>query len=528
MGLAGCDREGGNDKVADKVVKAEGVMCSNGNMIGRIDDGVSSYKGVPFAKPPVDELRWKAPEAPDESDEDVDASEFGDTALQTEWFSEGASSLEKSEDCLTLNIWTTSPNTDEKKPVMVFFHGGAYGWGGSGDPLYDGHNFVKEHDDVIMVSANYRLGILGFIDFANVEGGENFPDAANLGILDHIQALEWVNQNIEYFGGDPNNVTIFGESAGASSTSLLMIMDETKDLFQRSISESGACVITESKEDSVAKLDLILEIAGAENMDDLMAMSTEDLVKLNETVIDDEGTTVNDMYWMPERDGKLFPEDIIEFYEKFSQSPAKDRDYMAGTNENEWNYWIAEMAMGDDDENFEVFTAWMDERMENDKNMMTEEEQKYIDDFMALQEDKDHPFDITEFYNDIVFRTPAIVQSANHSDGGGNTYMYYWKYPSDIDKFGACHAVELSYIFNNLKQTDFTGTPANPKVAKKAQEAWVNFAKTGNPSIEGVEWPKYDTKNRSTMTINEEWVVENDPLSEQRKLTEKLMKYAIK
>ena len=127
---------------------------------------------------------------------------------------------------------------------MVFFHGGAYGWGGSGDPLYDGQSFVKAHDDVILVTANYRIGIMGFIDFSSVEGGSDYGDAPSLGLLDHVQALKWVKENIAQFGGDPENVTIFGESAGGGTTSLMLAMDEAKGLFKRCISESGSAALT--------------------------------------------------------------------------------------------------------------------------------------------------------------------------------------------------------------------------------------------------------------------------------------------
>ena len=146
-------------------------------MLGRSEGGVTSFKGVPYAKPPVGELRWKAPQAPDSSDKEIECYKFGYTALQPEWPTEPASYYPKNEDCLTLNVWESEGTADSgnSKPVMVFFHGGAYGWGGTTDPMYDGQNFAKAHDDVILITCNYRLGLMSFADFSKIEGGSGLP-----------------------------------------------------------------------------------------------------------------------------------------------------------------------------------------------------------------------------------------------------------------------------------------------------------------------------------------------------------------
>ncbi len=521
--VAGC--EPGQEEAS--IGMADAVKCTNGNMIGTVTNGISSYKGMPYAKAPVGDLRWKAPVSPDSSDEDFDASDYGFAAIQTEWFSEEASYREQSEDCLTLNVWTNSPNQDSKKPVMVFFHGGAYAWGGSGDPLYDGQNFIEAHDDLVFVTANYRLGIMGFIDFSSVPGGEEFADAPNLGLLDHIKALEWINENIAAFGGDPDNITIFGESAGGGTTSLLMVIDEARGLFKRCISESGSVALADSKEDCQFQTEIIMELTGAESMSDLLSMTEEELKELNATEIDDDGNTVNDLFNMPQRDGKLLPDTVEGLYEAFKNRDS-DVDYMTGSNKNEWNYWIGEMATGDPELDYEIFMEWMDERFTEDVSNMEEKDKVIVENFMAFQAEKDYPWDIVEFYNEIAFRVPACIEAANYADAGAVVYMYYWKYPSSINRYGACHAVELSYVFNNLDNTIFTGPGPNEELAAKVQEAWVNFAKTGNPSIAGREWPRYDSNTRATMVIDSEWYVENNPLREERELIEKLIKYDIK
>lgn len=224
--------------------------CENGVMLGQSVDGVASFKGIPFAEPPVGDFRWKAPQAPDPNDKELECYNFGYIALQFEWPTEPASYYPKSEDCLTLNIWKSeeTANSKEPTPVMVFFHGGAYGWSGTTDPTYNGQNFVKTHDDVILVTCNYRLDLMAWADFSKIEGGEEYTDI-NLGLRDHIAALQWIQKNIAAFGGDPNNVTIFGESAGAWSTTVLTISPKAHGLFKRAIAQSGE-VAAKSREEA--------------------------------------------------------------------------------------------------------------------------------------------------------------------------------------------------------------------------------------------------------------------------------------
>lgn len=240
--LAACSgpSSSGGPEESAKAADPVKVACENGVMLGQSVDGVTSFKGVPYAKPPVGELRWKAPQAPDPSDDEIECYNFGYTALQYEWPSEPASYYPKNEDCLTLNIWESDGTIDSKepKPVLVFFHGGAYCWGGTTDPMYDGQNFAKAHDDVILVTCNYRLGLMAWADFSKIEGGEEYTDV-NLGLRDHIAALQWIQENIAAFGGDPNNVTIFGESAGGWSTTALTISPKARGLFNRAIAQSG-------------------------------------------------------------------------------------------------------------------------------------------------------------------------------------------------------------------------------------------------------------------------------------------------
>ena len=518
------------------------VACQNGNFVGAVDEDtdVLAFKGIPYAKPPTGDLRWKAPQAPDDSDETFDAKEFGKTATQYYWHSEpaGANEAGVGEDCLTLNVWTADLETTDK-PVMVYIHGGGFGWGGTADPLYNGATIVEQHEDVIVVSMNYRLGMFGGIDFSNVEGGEDFPDSKNLSMLDLMQGLTWVQENIEAFGGDPENVTIFGESAGGAYASLLTASPEAQGLFNRAIAESGALNLTDDQAgfDDAALAETLMDMTGAENMDDLMAISEEELVRIyTEEPVDDEGNTLNDLCHKPFRGDDIVPADP---YQSLRDGVGADIDLLIGTNADEWRYWINEMG---DVEMSEMDEAGIEENMEYYEGFIKEtkydaayaaaadspEDTANLDAFFELEQikDLDEIWQNTELANETAFRMPAIETAAAHVEGGGDTYMYYFDIPSDnFDFMGACHASEVAYVFHNEEETGFSGT-VDVDIADQLCEAWVNFAKTGDPSVGDFEWTKYDTTDRNTLVITKDGLeMVSDPLGDQRELLLPFVKY---
>lgn len=489
------------------------VKCTNGVMQGVVVDGVQSFKGVPFAQSPVGDLRWKAPVAPEPSDEVIDCSEYGDTAIQYEWFSESASFTEKSEDCLTLNIWAAE-GSEEPKAVMVWIHGGAHGWGGTNDALYDGQNFVKAHPEIIYVSVNYRLGVMGWPEFSQIEGGEEYTDV-NLGIRDNIMALEWIQENIAAFGGDPDNVTIFGESAGGSNVSALMISPAAEGLFDKAIAQSG--VVNQgmgTREDAQEYGNYIAEEVGAKTMDDLLAITSDEWIEY------DTELWLADYNCGPVIDGEIIPEDV---YGAVKEAGSSGIPLMLGCTTDEYNYWIAEW------EGYEYFEEALTDHMDETYDSMPAEGDALVDEFIKMQMDQglDQTLANSRYVTE-GWRYSHIKYAEEFTAGGGEAYMYLWNVPSNSDTYlkSACHAVDLAYVLNNLEETIFCGDDPDPVTAERTQEAWVNFAKTGNPSIEAVEWPQYDATDRNTMKIEvEEWTVESDPLSESRQMFEQLRPY---
>ena len=477
------DSFGVNKMIAGDYDPALAAVCNNGIFVGRKNEqGILVFKGIPYAKPPVGALRWKKPRLAGRDPGVYEAYYNGKTPIQTEWATERASYYPQGEDCLYLNIWINPECADPYKTVMVFFHGGSYGWGGTADPLYDGANFVKENPDIVMVTVGYRTGIMGFIDFSVVPGGEDYPDAPNLGLWDQIAALRWVRKNIAAFGGDPDAVTIFGESAGGGSVSLLPITPAAKGLFRRIIAESGSVALTFSKKECVKFTKRLMDASGAKTMDDFMAFSEEELRRYNESV--------NQYNNFPQRDGVLIPDNP---YIPWLAGETANLDVMMGTNANESNYWVGELG------GIVPYRLGIPVMFENDLRKMNLKDQVKLNRF--IREGKKHPvWMMAEFYNEIMFRLPMLRQAEGHVHHGGKAYIYYWNIPSTLPYRGACHAVELAYVFGNPQETIFTGEEADPKLVKRTMHMWANFARTGDPSADGIEWREYK-KHRSMMVL---------------------------
>lgn len=533
IAFTGC---GQNDSAGDDGEESVTAKCYNGNFKGALEDnGVMAFKGIPYAKAPTGDLRWKAPEAVEKSNEEFDALEFGKSAIQTQWHSEAASYHTVSEDCLTLNVWTKDlKGTD--KPVMLYIHGGGYAWGGTADPLYNGKHIVEEHEDMIVVTCNYRLGAMGFVDFSDVPGGEAFPDSGHLGVLDLIQGLKWVKQNIKSFGGDPENITLFGESAGSGLISTLLVVDEAQGLFQKAIAQSGSLNLLSTKEeyDESGQTALLLKRAGAKSMEDLMDIPEDKLIELYREY-DKDGNCVGDINNKPLRDGTFIPEDP---YKALANGVSKDVKVMIGTNSDEFRYWINEMG---DVEMSEMDEAEIQENLKNFEDrflankydaamtVATKDEKKMLKQFLETVDEDEDIWKRAEMANEMCFRLPSIDTAYNHAKGGGDTYMYYFCKKSDnFDFIGSCHASEVAYVFHNLKETIFSGT-VDEGLADKMCGAWTNFARNGDPSLDDAQWTLYG-EERDTMVIGDDcsMKMKRDPLKEQRKLLAPFVKYYLK
>ena len=506
------------------------VKCYNGTFVGSKQDNVLSFKGIPYAQPPVGDLRWKAPKSVEKSDKVFEAKSFGKAALQPMVHSEPVSTNPKnlSEDALTLNIWTTG-KTDKKKPVMFWIHGGAYKYSGSRETLYNAYYMVSKNPDIVVVTINYRLGLMGFVDFSMIEGGQKFKTSGYNGLLDQIEALKWVKQNIENFGGDPENITIFGESAGGGSVCALMAAKGTQGLFKRAIAQSGCLNFTYTHE-SFARFkaaDLLLKKAKAKNMDDLMKLSGDELFKIY--LDESDGESLSYFSYAPLRgDESILPADP---YKAILEGASKDVDLMIGTTADEYNYFIYDLLNpSKKDEKHELlpksketFSKMMlDNSIKRFYNMCNDGEKASIDEYFALRANKEKFWQKLDLMSEIGFRAPAIEFAQNHAKAGGKTYMYYFaKKNTSYDWIGASHSCELPYVFYNFnKEEEKISGRVLPGLANQVNGAWVNFAKNGEPSYNGIKWPIYSLERRETMMFRDDGTagIENDPLKKEREL----------
>ena len=490
------------------------AVCDNGTFNGVLSsDNVITWLGVPYAKPPVGSLRWKAPQAPEASSQTFDADKF--SAMPIQKVSDNtASQMPKDEDCLYLNVWKASGDITAPRPVMVWVHGGSFRTNGTAEPEWLGYKLAADNPDIMVVSVGYRLGIMGFIDFSEVSGGENFAQSGNLGILDVLQSLKWLHENIAAFGGDPDNITMFGQSSGSALISLLMTIPEAQGYFKRAILQSGSVSMSmarkSSAEDATQLAAKLLELTGKTDMTGLMSLTSQDL--------QNAAAKLDGALNFPERDGVVLTSGDI--YEAFAEN-AGNYDVLIGSNADEARYFLG--AIG----SLDVYAAYVQSAYGQLTDAMSqipdygEAMVKAAEDFIALQGDIEPVWAYTEFLNDLLFRVPAVQMASSHS-GTGKTYMYYWNIPT-IDPLLACHAVELPFIFNIpgvLIPADVLNTEEIQAISTLVQQnIWVDFAKDG--VINNLPLPEYTSADRSTIIISPDVTlvsVMNDPLSEQRQL----------
>ena len=480
------------------------VEVANGIFVGECDSNLLVFKGVPYALQPTGERRWQIAKPEPDSRLVREAKYFGHSAIQQRFQGNAASLYPQGEDCLTLNVWTVADGMrTARRPVMVWIHGGSYVSDGTVNPRNWGDKFVKAHPEVVFVSVNYRLGLLGFLDLSELPDGEGFAKSGNLGILDQVEALRWVKRNISAFGGDPDNVTIFGHSAGAGSVSLLASIDEAQGLFRRAIAQSGSVAFTSSREDCQRLTKRVLDATGAKTVADLQALSQEDIIALNDEV--------GRFFRFPERDGAVIPEDPYSRFDGFNARI----DMLIGSTSDETRYWID--AMGGEEKFEMAVNLWYRYISMSLDSAQRENADRFLD-----VVPKDNPWPVAELMNDLMFRGPAIEMAQRHAASGGRTYMYYWNKPLSDPIYGACHGTEVSYVLNTGRQIK-GGDRHNPSLAAEVQQMWVNFAVTGNPSTPAHYWPAYETTQRATMMLGDTIRVVNDPLPEQRRLIAPLM-----
>ncbi len=477
--------------------KALAVKCMNGTFVGKETDGIAAYKGIPFVSAqPVGDLRWKAP-VPYEPDDGVYEAYYNG---KTSWQPKGDPAAEyvMGEDCLRLNIWKADDASAEKKPVMVWIYGGAFETGGTADPNYEGHNFVAENPDIILVTIAYRVGIFGFFHLSHLADGGEYTDAQNLGLLDQMMALKWIHENIAGFGGDPENVTIWGESAGGASCTLLPLIEGSHKYFKRVISQSGSHLQTRSPEQAIACTNQVMEALGCKTVADLLKVDPEELANTAGNLFGIY--QVLGIRTFPERDGKYLPVETVDAY---ANGAAKDIQFLHGCNKDEFYTFAA--ATGP-----EGFVEWGKPRKEEILAKLTDEEKELVESY--FRDIKGEAYEAyTCLVGQMLFIATQIRVAEELAIAGNKSYTYYLRVESSLPIIKAGHATEVATVLAHPELTDLTGRRYDETFGKTIRKMWVQFAKTGNPSLSADvspdgkehEWPLYDQKDREVMVLDE-------------------------
>lgn len=497
------------------------VATKSGKVEGVYQDGLYVFKGIPYAAPPVGELRWQPPRPAEPWEGVRPARDYGNIAPQNPLVGGMMPEAEEpqAEDCLFLNIFTPGLD-DARRPVLFWIHGGAFTLGSGSSPMYYNASLASR-GDCVLVTINYRLGLLGFLRLKDVTGGV-IPATGNEGLLDQIVALKWVRDNIAAFGGDSDNVTAFGESAGAMSIGCLTAMPPARGLFHKAILESGAGGTVVSRDDANAMAAQFLEVAGVG--DDAAALralapaqllaAERELQRLRARPGEGMIATVT----IPVVDGETIP-DVPNQVARKGQGTSLP--VLVGTNLDEWRLFglmrpdVKGLDRAGARKILEVFLPPVAV-----PGLVAAYEK-------ARQErgDSDAPFELlAAILSDAMFRLPAIEFLEVQRDHGqpAYSYLFTWKSPAMGGALGACHALEVAFVFGNYDPVFNGGGPEADKLSRCMQEAWINFARTGEPSGKEIgKWPVYG-KERRTMLLGKDCKVAVAPYEAERRAWEKV------
>ena len=507
-----------SSRISDDTIVSTTFGRVQGDRAGR----TARWRGIPYATPPVGDLRYRSPEPPQKWRDVRSALSFGNVSPQpTTKMIPLPAHIVQSEDCLSLNVWTPEAAlTDGRpRPVMVWLHGGAYFIGFSAQPIYNGQA-LAEDGDVVVVTLNYRLGALGFLDFREYLGS---AAETNLGLRDILLALQWVRDNIAAFGGNPDNVTLFGESAGGGCVTTLMTMPAAQGLFHRAIAQSPPVTSVYGPERPALIAGTFLELAGVDPdraAADLRKVDAHELATHTMELLNHVATTMpGTVAFAPIVDGDVVHEDPIR---AFREGRAHRVPLIIGTNKDEASLFklmkspLMPIAQDPVERMFELVSA---------DNPGVEVS---LDRISSTYRGYPRQKACMGISRDAGFRMPSIWAATAHS-AFAPTWMYRFDQAPPLMKalgLGAMHATELPYVFGTLPtkvgKKDFMfrlgGLAAARRTMDRMHDHWLSFALTGDPeATASLPWPQYRAKTRSTLIIDDTDTVVNDPDADVRR-----------
>lgn len=478
------------------------VQTEQGKVAGYVENGVHIYKGIPYAKAE----RFMPPVVPDSWEGVRSSRAYGPTCPQGKrmgWYSDEQAFAFNwddgypDENCLRVNVWTPGINDGKKRPVMVWLHGGGYSAGSGQElPSYDGTNLAKK-GDVVVVTLNHRLNVLGFLDLSSF--GEKYKQSGNVGLLDMVAALQWVNKNIASFGGDARNVTIFGQSGGGGKVSTLLATPAAKGLFHKAIVQSGSMSRTMTQKYSRLIGEAVVKELGLERSqiekiqkvpyDALLAAGNKAITYVRSEA-EKEGISSFIFGWAPTVD-----EDVLPVQPFYPQAPAQSKDIpmMIGSTLHEFTTST-------------YVPAFRTISHEKAEEFLQQKYGERTDEFLKLFAETypDYrPKDLIDV--DFTFRPGAVEQAKiKAAQQGAPVYMYMfaWESPVLDGIFRSTHCMEIPFVFNNVvRHASMTGGGHEAQVlGEKMSNAWLNFARTGNPNADGLpEWKPFTADEGATM-----------------------------
>jgi para-nitrobenzyl esterase len=498
---------------------------TSGKIQGTVDEGVLVFKTIPYAASTAGANRFRPPQAVTPWTGVRDCSDFTGKAPQAglrpptrpelENFSGAADPSLETEDCLTVNVWTQGCDPAAKRPVMVWFHGGAFAYGNANAPRTRGSRLAARHD-VVVVTVNQRLNIFGHLDLSGV-GGEAFRLSGNAGTLDMVASLEWVRDNIAAFGGDPGNVTIFGESGGGAKVSTLLSMPRAKGLFHRAIIQSGAAVRLRTKERALALTDCVLRHLGV-TAASIQSVPVSDLLAAidpAQKALGPSPTPLFDRYpFGPVVDGDVLP---AHPFEPVASDIMADIPLIIGDMKNETANFLAVVDRVWDRT---LTEAELEQRASAIAGAHTG---RVIELYGQLYPELNPAEQLIAVTTDCNFRIRSLALAQRRAAlkrGPVWMYSFEWETPVLGGKLKAPHAMDVPFTFNTLDLTNATGgNPDAQALADTMSSVWAAFARNGRPDHASIPaWPTYDATTRATLVLDKVCRIENDPRGDQRRL----------
>ncbi|PJJ07651.1 carboxylesterase type B [Flavobacterium sp. 1] len=467
---------------ADKILEplTTEVQVKQGKLVGTAEDGLLVFKGIPFAKPPIGNLRWRAPQPVKKWEGVLKADKFAPGPIQG-----GNPPSGKSEDCLYLNVWTPAKSAKEKVPVLVWIYGGGFGAGATSEASYNGKNLAKK--GVVLVSIAYRVGQLGFMAHPELSAENSKNTSGNYGLLDMIAGLQWVKDNIATFGGDPNKVTIFGESAGGIAVSMLCASPLAKGLFNGAISQSGGSFGPSRATTYPGENMKTLKTAENEGLDYMKTAGVTSIEKLRSI----EADKLPAGRGWPIVDGWVIPDDQYKLYEagKYNDTPI-----LVGYNSDEGA----------------SFT-----RTKEPKEFISSVETRYGKFAESLLKaypvsDSSVPKTARDLSRDAAFGWQTWSWARLQAKTGkSKVFFYYFDQHTDHPKdspyygFGSYHGQEVAYVFENLDKSNPQTSKSDFEISNLMGTYWTNFAKYGDPNGKDIpNWPAFSDSNPKLMYFN--------------------------